>query len=102
MGWELINAEAEALFGVRSSVPTMAARQALQPGCLVGLVFQIHRPRGVREECLWVELVERPAHRVYVGVLACDSEFEQQLCRGSRVAFGTEHIASYLELPPAH
>ena len=102
-GWQLESAEARRDASPASfEIPPREAREGLQRGAGVKLLFRITGEPGV--ERMWVLVRERRASTeariLYQGILdstpATDSA---TLSRGARIVFSPEHVAA-IDAPP--
>lgn len=82
-------------------IPSRVEREAVQPGALVKLLFEIVDPRDhmPAAERMWVEVVESRGGR-YVGRLENQPEALRSVGLGSTVEFGPEHIICLTETWP--
>lgn len=82
-------------------IPTRAERDAVRPGDLVKLLFEIVEPADdmPSAERMWVQVTEAEGGR-YVGVLDNQPGALRSIGPGSRVEFGPEHIISLTESWP--
>lgn len=82
-------------------IPTRAEREALGPGDVAKLVFELVEPTDEMPaaERMWVQVVEATGGR-YVGVLDNEPAALTSVAAGSRIEFGPEHVVSLWESWP--
>lgn len=82
-------------------IPTRAEREAVKPGDLVKLLFEIVDPTDdmPSAERMWVQVTEAEGGR-YVGALDNQPGALKSIGPGSRIEFGPEHIISLTDSWP--
>lgn len=83
-------------------IPRRAERDALRPGDLVKLMFELLEPSGDdgTAERMWVRVDKAEAGR-YVGTLDNEPILLESIVLGDRVEFGPEHVLALWEDDPA-